>query len=1034
MLKSLTDDRPASAAASAGGADRNSGKCPEWRALNAEDTTLLRSVYRRMVATTVVPAGLVLAAVVAFELADGSDPDWPVLAAALVALAALGLVAHRIEHRFLRPILDIVGHLRSAGEPCVPPERLRAAWPSWAERLAETLARDRRRASAFERTDAQLRAALDSLPDGLLILDADDRIAFFNARYPQHLMPHIRKLLAQGKRFPDMLEEAHSESPLYHPDMGQGFLERRLALRESPHVEHEQRVIDGRWFRIRESRTPDGGKVLLTTEITGMKEAAAALEASEARFRAVVESQSEFVQRVTPEGRLTFVNEAFCRYMHMNREALLSPDWIDFDVILPECRKRHRAAIESLTPEHPHFSIEMRCINPDGRIHDEAWSLTGIFDSAGRLVELQSVGRDITEMRNAMRALAESEARYRAVIEDQTEIVARFDADMRLVFCNSANARLLGLTPEEATGTPMFAGTEPELAAGLRLTMKALTPANPIHQGENEKLLPDGSRRWFAFTNRALFDADDRCIGYQAVGHDITERRQAEAALAESAQWLRAVVEAHPLPMSIVRRSDDGLIFANRAYLEAFGLDQASVRTVERGSLYADPDDRARMVAALDATGAVDNVELVRRRRDGTTFPAAMTARAITLMGEPALVFSCVDLTERKAAEAEIVRQREALHQSEKLGALGSLLAGVAHELNNPLSIVTGYAGILRDQAADEQTRGRAERIAKAAERCARIVRTFLAMARSEPRERGLFSLEEVIDAALEITAYGLRSAGIAVEREVAADLPLVWGDADQLHQVMSNLIVNAQQAMQETTGRRRLRIGCRAVGDALEVTVADSGPGLPEAVLGRVFDPFFTTKPAGMGTGIGLSVSRGIAQAHGGTLDCRNEAGGGAVFSLRLPTADVATQAATGECRGTTANGLRLLLVDDEADVLAMLAELLARDGHDVVTAGSGREALALIESRSFDVIVSDLRMPDLDGRAFFRLVRERHPDLARRLLFLSGDVLGGRGATAEPDLPVPLIEKPVEIERLREAIAGRMAPAARPPMEELP
>jgi PAS domain S-box-containing protein len=876
-------------------------------------------------------------------------------------------------------------------------------------------------------TEERLRAAIDSLPDGLVILDEEDRIVFYNARYPQHLMPHLRSRLAIGERFFRMLEEAAAEAPIYHADMGPDFLERRLELHRVPHVEHEQHVIDGRWFRIRESRSPDGGRVLVTTDITARKQAAEALKASEARYRAVVETQTELITRTMPDGRLTFVNEAFCRYMQKSREALLDPSWDDFSVILPEHRVRHRAALSAMTHENPNVSIELRCHNPDGRIHDEAWNLSGIFDAEGTLVELQCVGRDMTEMRRAIQALAESEASYRAVIEDQTEVVARFDAELRLVFCNTANARLLGCTPEAAKGSEMFAGTAPALASRLRAEARALTREKPIHRGENEKILPDGTRRWFAFTNRALFDGEGQLLGYQVVGHDITEQKVAAAALAESEQRLRSVVEAHPVPMTIVRRLDDRLLFANRAHVETFGYDLQALQELDLSSLYAKPADRTRLNRLLRKKGEVANLEIVLRRRDGSMFPASLTARPVSYLGEPAAVLSVVDMTALKAAEAEIARHREALHQSEKLGALGSLLAGVAHELNNPLSIVTGYAGMLRDQARDTGTRQRAERIAKAAERCARIVRTFLALARSEPRAPEAVRLAEVVDAALELAAYGLRSADIAVDYRTAPDLPEVWGDADQLHQVLSNLIVNAQQAMLETPAPRRLEIEVRQVADRVELSVADSGPGLPEAIRPRIFDPFFTTKPVGVGTGVGLSVSRGIAEAHRGSLECRNRAGGGAVFTLTLPVASDGVGAADVTPRTIPPAALRVLVVDDEPDVLAMLADLLGREGHRVVTARSGREALARLDSQPIDLIISDLRMPDLDGRALHRLLQERRPELARRLIFLSGDVLGSRGGGVPGDSTVPLVEKPVDMIQLLQAIANRLGTAAR-------
>ncbi len=301
---------------------------------------------------------------------------------------------------------------------------------------------------------------------------------------------------------------------------------------------------------------------------------------------------------------------------------------------------------------------------------------------------------------------------------------------------------------------------------------------------------------------------------------------------------------------------------------------------------------------------------------DGTTVWAAFASRLITFEGQAAIVAAYLDLTERKRAEAELERQRQILHQNEKMSALGSLLAGVAHELNNPLSVVVGHAGLLEELAPDEATRERAAKIRSSADRCARIVRTFLAMARSKPTQRGPVQLEATIDAALEIVAYGLRTGGVEVVRTPRPDLPLVWADADQLHQVFANLFVNAQQALQSVSGPRQLRISTSYDADTVSVEVADNGPGIPREVGQRVFDPFFTTKPQGVGTGVGLSVCHGIVTAHGGEISLRNESGPGAVFVVRLPRSRVGAATVTPEEPVVSWRRGRILVVDDEPDI----------------------------------------------------------------------------------------------------------------------
>jgi two-component system NtrC family sensor kinase len=367
-------------------------------------------------------------------------------------------------------------------------------------------------------------------------------------------------------------------------------------------------------------------------------------------------------------------------------------------------------------------------------------------------------------------------------------------------------------------------------------------------------------------------------------------------------------------------------------------------------------------------------------------------------------------VTEKKRSAEELTRQRESLYQREKLAALGSLLAGVAHELNNPLSVVVARA-VLLEERGDPATHGAAAKIRTAAERCARIVRTFLAMARQQRPERGPVAINEVIAAALDITGYAIRTSSVEVELDLAADVPLVHADADQLHQVLLNLIINAQQALQDRAPPRRIRISSRfdAVADSIRITVADNGPGIPAHLRARVFEPYFTTKPTGLGLGVGLAVSLGIVEAHGGTLGVECPAGGGAVFTIALPVGALDAHAkAPGTAVASPVSARNILIVDDEPEIREMLAEILVAEGHRVVAAASGREALERMRVEHFDVVLTDVRMPDLDGRALYEEIERRWPERAACVVFVTGDTL----ASAMRDFATltgrPVIEKP--------------------------
>jgi two-component system NtrC family sensor kinase len=388
------------------------------------------------------------------------------------------------------------------------------------------------------------------------------------------------------------------------------------------------------------------------------------------------------------------------------------------------------------------------------------------------------------------------------------------------------------------------------------------------------------------------------------------------------------------------------------------------------------------------------------------------------------------DITEMKRAEDEIARQREALHQADKISALGSLLAGVAHELNNPLSIVVGRAAMLEDADLDPKVEAAVASIRTAAERCAKIVKTFLAMARQQAPTRRPVRIDRIVAAALDLLGYGLESGGIRVTADVPADLPPTMADPDQLTQVLTNLVTNAQQAMIGWSGRRELAIVAEhdRRHNQLRITVSDSGPGIPEELRSRIFDPFFTTKPAGGGTGIGLAVCRGIVEAHEGTISVVVAPGGGALFVITLPVVGTLGATPRSELPADHAGPAgRVLIVDDEEDIRHMLAEILADDGHVVEQASNGREALERLSESRFDLVISDLIMPQLDGPGLYEELCRRDLAMASHLLFITGDTLSASARAFLQRVHRPAIEKPFVPADVRRAVRAALGEADR-------
>ena len=275
---------------------------------------------------------------------------------------------------------------------------------------------------------------------------------------------------------------------------------------------------------------------------------------------------------------------------------------------------------------------------------------------------------------------------------------------------------------------------------------------------------------------------------------------------------------------------------------------------------------------------------------------------------------------------------------------------------------------------------------------------------------------------ALDLAAYGLRSADVKVSVDVPGSLPPVHGDGDQLHQVVVNLVVNAQHALLGRAAPRRLTVRGWAEGAEAVLEVADNGPGMSAEVAKRAFEPFFTTKPQGVGTGVGLSVCHGIVAAHGGRIEVDTAEGQGARFRVRLPLAAEAAVAAV-DLAVPPMRGGRVLVVDDEPEIAALLAERLRAEGLSVTTTSSGRRALAALEAGGIDAVVSDLRMPDMDGAALAGEITERWPALARRLLLITGDALEADADGRLGAQGLPIFEKPLDLAALTNELRRRLA-----------
>lgn len=429
-----------------------------------------------------------------------------------------------------------------------------------------------------------------------------------------------------------------------------------------------------------------------------------------------------------------------------------------------------------------------------------------------------------------------------------------------------------------------------------------------------------------------------------------------------------------------------------------------------RGRTFSAADSQLLALFASQATIAIVNAQYVMERRQQAT---------LLLQSNVALQ---EEISERQRAEETMRRQQEALYQSEKLAAMSGLLANVAHELNNLLTAITVRADLLQEESTDDELSGLAAEINQAATRCVRMVRHFLTLARQGSPEQTSVRLSEVVEDAMQVLAYPLQLDNIEVELNLQTDLPPLWADPHQLHQVVINLLTNAQQALHDIPPPRCITLTTRfdAAHDLVIFEVADNGPGMSPDLQERILEPFFTTKPPGIGTGLGLSLCQGIIDSHGGRLHVESQPGHGAVFRVELPVTELpALPVETAEPDiGAPITGKDLLIVDDEVGTTKALVRLFNRDGHTTDTAANGREALDKLQAQSYDLILCDLRMPELDGPSFYRALTCDRPQLQQRFIFLTGDLLSPNAKAFLDETRAPYLAKPFRAAEIRRIV----------------
>ncbi|MEI7731639.1 MAG: ATP-binding protein [Verrucomicrobiota bacterium] len=489
---------------------------------------------------------------------------------------------------------------------------------------------------------------------------------------------------------------------------------------------------------------------------------------------------------------------------------------------------------------------------------------------------------------------------------------------------------------------------------------------------------------------------------------------------------------------SLFEQASEAIIITTADTLHILGLNVAAARLLGVAQAAASQIRLTDFFQPTDAKRAPGSGEewhqhivrqrpLVLVRKDGTSTPVEANGAKVDLDGKPAFQFFVRPLTEKEQLENQ-------LRQAEKLSAIGQMISGIAHELNNPLAVIQGYIElVLSHHNLPAGTRTDLEKVAQESQRAARLVKNFLALARERPPQREPVCINELINKVIDLRKIAIQIAAVETVMDLQEPLPETVADPDQIQQVLVILINNALQAMTEKEQPGKLHLRTRAQNGMLLISVRDTGPGVPPQSEHKIFEPFYTTKSVGTGTGLGLSIAHTILTDHKGRIYHQRPADGGACFVLELPVVQpVPVEAAKPkeikesvvQPQVISSKPLAWILVlDDEKMIAELLAEMLQLLGYKTTVCHAGGQALEFIAQNEYDLILSDMRMPGMDGKAFYERVKSAKPDLAERIVFLTGDMVNEETRAFLDSIGNLSVGKPFKLANVKEAVETVLA-----------
>ena len=744
-----------------------------------------------------------------------------------------------------------------------------------------------------------------------------------------------------------------------------------------------------------------------------------ALRESEALLKATIEATADGILVVDQHGKILHANRRFEQIWNIPNELIETRDdkkVLDYvldqlsypNEFLTKVQKLYRSTDEDFD------TIYFK----NGQILErKSCPLIRNKEISGRVWSF----RDVTEQKQALKALQKSEERHRVYFENISDVIFSIDPDFRIVDMSPSVERILGYPPEEMIGKPIqdLNVLEPDSLEKAFSDIMTVLTGERIPLSQYKFIAKDGTRK-FGEVSLSPLTRDGKVVAMVSVARDITERKSIEDALKQSKEQYRIVLEANPDPV-VVYDMEGKVTFLNMAFSNVFGwrLEECIGQKMD---VFVPEDAWPETTIMINKVISGENfsgIETRRSTKEGRIIPVSISGAIYRdANGNPmGSVINLRDITDQKELETQ-------LQQAQKMEAIGTLAGGIAHDFNNLLMGIQGCTSLMSLEIDSNHPNFEyIHRIENYIKNATSLTKQLLGFARKGKYEIKATDINDIVSKSSEM--FGRTKKEITIHQKCQSDIWTVEVDQFQIEQVLLNLYVNAWQAM-SGTGELYLQTENIILNDKdiipygitsgryVKISVTDTGTGIDEAIQHRIFDPFFTTKEISRGTGLGLASAYGIIKNHGGIINLVSKKGEGATFNIFLPASEKKMFKEKMIQKEILKGSETVLLVDDEDIIIDVGRDLLEKLGYEVLTAKGGIEAVEIYKTsrKNIDIVILDMVMPKMSGGDTYEKLRDVDPGI--KVLLSSGYSIDGQASKILSRGCNGFIQKPFDIKSL--------------------